>query len=175
MSRETKRWILWVGRLFTLIIYVVFLAYAVIVGIAFVLQLLGANPEADFADWIYRAAANITEPFRGIFPTTQVTDRSSFNASWLFALIVYLVVAVILHGIVDWLARRIAGLDRAEEREQMRAALQAQQESTRTALGIDTPATAPTSQSWNEPVGGIPVESVPPPPRPGDPNYPPLS
>jgi hypothetical protein len=174
MSRETKRWILWVGRLFTLFIYVVFLAYAVIVGIAFVLQLLGANPEADFADWIYRAAANITEPFRGIFPTTQVSDRSTFNASLLFALIVYLVVAVILHGVVDWLARRIAGLDRAEEREQMRAALQAQQESTRSALGLDAAATTPTVPTWNEPVGGIPAESVPPPPQPGDPNYPPL-
>jgi uncharacterized protein YggT (Ycf19 family) len=175
MSRETKRWILWVGRLFTLFIYVVFLAYAVIVGIAFVLQLLGANPEADFADWIYRAAANITEPFRGIFPTTQVTDRSTFNASLLFALVVYLVVAVILHGIVDWLARRIAGIDRAEEREQMRAALQAQQESTRTALGLDAPATTPTTPAWNEPAAGVPVEPVPPPPRPGDPNYPPIS
>ena len=64
MRRETKRLILWVGRLITLFIYAVFLAYAVIVGIAFVLQLLGANPEADFAEWIYRAAANITEPFR---------------------------------------------------------------------------------------------------------------
>ena len=175
MSRETKRWILWVGRLFTLFIYVVFLAYAVIVGIAFVLQLLGANPDADFADWIYRAAANITEPFRGIFPTTQVSDRSTFNASLLFALIVYLVVAVILHGIVDWLARRIAGIDRAEEREQMRAALQAQQESTRTALGLDAPATTPTTPAWTDPGSGVPVEPVPPPPRPGDPNYPPIS
>ena len=175
MSRETKRWILWVGRLFTLFIYVVFLAYAVIVGIAFVLQLLGANPDADFADWIYRAAANITEPFRGIFPTTQVSDRSTFNASLLFALIVYLVVAVILHGIVDWLARRIAGIDRAEEREQMRASLQAQQESTRTALGLDAPATTPTTPAWTEPAAGVPVEPVPPPPRPGDPNYPPIS
>ena len=175
MSRETKRWILWVGRRFTLFIYVVFLAYAVIVGIAFVLQLLGANPDADFADWIYRAAANITEPFRGIFPTTQVSDRSTFNASLLFALIIYLVVAVILHGIVDWLARRIAGIDRAEEREQMRASLQAQQESTRTALGLDAPATTPTTPAWTDPVSGGPVEPVPPPPRPGDPNYPPIS
>ena len=178
MRRETKRLILWVGRLITLFIYVVFLAYAVIVGIAFVLQLLGANPEADFAEWIYRAAANITEPFRGIFPTTQVTDRSTFNASLLFALIIYLVVAVILHGIVDWMARRIAGIDRAEEREQMQAALQAQQDSTRTALGLDAgtvPTTTPTAPGWNEPVAGVPVEPVPPPPRPGDPNYPPLS
>ena len=176
MRRETKRLILWVGRLITLFIYVVFLAYAVIVGIAFVLQLLGANPEADFAEWIYRAAANITEPFRGIFPTTQVTDRSTFNASLLFALIIYLVVAVILHGIVDWMARRIAGIDRAEERERMQAAYQ---DSTRTALGLDAattmPTTTPTAPGWNEPVAGVPVEPVPPPPQPGDPNYPPLS
>ena len=32
MRRETKRLILWVGRLITLFIYAVFLAYAVIVG-----------------------------------------------------------------------------------------------------------------------------------------------
>ena len=179
MRRETKRLILWVGRLITLFIYAVFLAYAVIVGIAFVLQLLGANPEADFAEWIYRAAANITEPFRGIFPSTEVTDRSTFNASLLFALIVYLVVAVILHGIVDWMARRIAGIDRAEERERMQAAFEAQQDSTRSALGLDTSAVATTPTTtpapvWNDPVTGVPVESVPPPPRPGDPNYPPL-
>ena len=37
------------------------------------LELLGANPDAHFVEWIYRAAANITEPFRGIFPTTEVT------------------------------------------------------------------------------------------------------
>ena len=74
MHRGTKRWILWVGKLFVLVIYLVLLAYSVIVGMAFVLQLLGANPTSDFADWVYRAAASITEPFRGIFPTTQVTS-----------------------------------------------------------------------------------------------------
>ena len=139
MRRGTKRWILWVGKLFTLIIYAILLAYSVIVGIAFVLQLLGANPSADFADWIYRAAANITEPFRGIFPTTQVTDRSTFNASLLFALMIYLIVAVLLHGVIDWLTRRIAGIDRAEEQDRQMAALEAQREATRTALGVTEP------------------------------------
>ena len=143
MRRGTKRWILWVGKLFTLIIYAVLLAYSVIVGIAFVLQLLGANPTADFADWIYRAAANITEPFRGIFPTTQVTDRSTFNASLLFALMVYLIVAVLLHGVIDWLTRRIAGIDRAEEQDRQMAALEAQREATRTALGMTEPVAVP--------------------------------
>jgi uncharacterized protein YggT (Ycf19 family) len=180
MRRGTKRWILWVGKLVTLFIYLVFLAYSVIVGIAFVLQLLGANPAADFADWIYRAADNITEPFRGLFPTTQVTDRSTFNASLLFALIIYLIVAVLLHGIVDWLTRRIAGIDRAEEQERQAAALEAQRESTRTALGLTEPGVAPpvvapptvapvvTDPTWAGPSG-----DVTPAPQPGDPVYPP--
>ena len=145
MHRKTKRWILWVGKLFVLVIYLVLLAYSVIVGMAFVLQLLGANPTSDFADWVYRAAESITEPFRGIFPTTQVSTRSTFNASWLFALMIYLVVAVMLHGVIDWITRRISGIDRAEEHERMMAALDAQQESTRSALGYD-PARRPRRQ-----------------------------
>ncbi len=181
MRRGTKRWILWVGKLFTLIIYAILLAYSVIVGIAFVLQLLGANPSADFADWIYRAAANITEPFRGIFPTTQVTDRSTFNASLLFALMIYLIVAVLLHGVIDWLTRRIAGIDRAEEQDRQMAALEAQREATRTALGVTEPVTVPPAvappvvappvvpdPTWAGPSGG-----TAPAPEPGDPIYPP--
>ena len=190
MRRGTKRWILWVGKLFTLIIYLVLLAYSVIVGIAFVLQLLGANPTADFADWIYRAAANITEPFRGIFPTTQVTDRSTFNASLLFALIIYLIVAVLLHGIIDWLTRRIAGIDRAEEWERQTAALEAQRESTRVRARPDRargapPAVAPpvvtppvvappvTAPVATDPTWGGPTGDTTPVPPPGDPIYPP--
>jgi uncharacterized protein YggT (Ycf19 family) len=173
MRRGTKRWILWVGKLFVLVIYLVFLAYAVIAGMAFVLKLLGANPTSDFADWVYRAAANITQPFRGIFPTTTVSDRSEFDASLLFALIVYLVVAVVLHGIVDWLTRRIAGIDRAEEREQMTSALEVQRESARSALGYDpgapvVAATTTTVPTW----AGPPADAVPaatPPTLPGEP------
>ena len=38
---------------------------------------------------MYQAADRIMEPFRGLFPTTQITDRAVFNASLLFAIIVY--------------------------------------------------------------------------------------
>jgi uncharacterized protein YggT (Ycf19 family) len=168
MHRKTKRWILWVGKLFVLVIYLILLAYSVIVGMAFVLQLLGASPTSEFADWVYRAAASITEPFRGIFPTTQVSDRSTFNASLLFALMIYLVVAVVLHGVIDWITRRISGIDRAEEHERMMAALDAQQESTRSALGYDaghavaSPA-APTTPvpTWaNPPADAVPAPTL---------------
>ena len=167
---RTKRWVLWISKIFVLAVYLVLIAYSVIVGIAFVLQLLGANPTADFADWIYRAANNITQPFRGIFPTTQVTDRSEFNASWLFALVVYVVLAVALHALIDWLARLIAGVDRAEEREQRRAALEAQQASASAALGVGAAATAPATVP-----GEVPAAAVYAPATPGTPAAPAVS
>jgi uncharacterized protein YggT (Ycf19 family) len=172
MDRKTKRWILWLCRIVVLIVYLVVFAYAVILGIAFVLRLLGANPDADFADWIYTAAGRILEPFRGIFPTTEITERSVFDASLLFALLVYLFIGIVLHGIIDWLARRIAGLDRAEERERMLAAYEVQE---RAALGYTTTvadqtvtAPPPTSSAtgglpWDQPPVGT-TQSVPPPP-----------
>jgi uncharacterized protein YggT (Ycf19 family) len=180
MDRKTKRWILWLSRLIVLVVYLIVFAYAVILGIAFVLRLLGANPDADFADWIYTAAGRIMEPFRGIFPTTAISDRSVFDASLLFALLVYLFVGMVLHGIVDWLARRIAGLDREEERERLMAAYEAQD---RAALGVGAPAAAdvydpgvpPATQPsgtlpWEQPPMGT-VQSAPPPPaeQPGSP------
>jgi len=167
---KTKRWVLWISKIFVLAVYLVLIAYVVIVGMAFVLQLLGANPTADFADWVYRAAANITEPFRGIFPTTTVSDRSEFNASLLFALIVYVVLAIALHALIDWLARMIAGVERAEEREQRRAALEAQQLQTSAALGVDGSATAaaPVAPAPGE----VPAAAVYAPATPGAPTTP---
>ena len=169
---KTKRWILWVSKVVVLLVYLVLLAYVVIVGIAFVLQLLGANPQADFADWVYRAAANITEPFRGIFPTTQITDRSTFNASLLFAIIVYIVLAVALHALIDWLTRMIAGVERAEEQQRRQAEIDAQEERLRVALGYGSsaePGIAPpagTAPAVATPGVAAPVvaESVPGPP-----------
>jgi hypothetical protein len=164
-----KRWILWVGRLFTLIVYVVLLAYAVIVGMAFVLKLFGANPTSDFADWVYRASANIIEPFRGIFPTKPVGEngRSVFDASLLFALLMYIILAVVLHGVISWMTRQISGIDRAEEFERQQAALDAQRESTRAALGVApvatrVPADAPMTVGWAQPTPGAAPSAWPP-------------
>jgi uncharacterized protein YggT (Ycf19 family) len=151
MRSDTKRWILWVSKLVVLVIYAVLLAYVVIAGMAFVLKLLGANPASDFADWVYRAADSVTEPFRGIFPTHEVSDNSVFDASLLFAVVVYTVLAVVLHAVIDWLSRMIAGVDRAKEREERQAVL----EQSRAALGYDPTAVA------NVTPGGAPVAAAP--------------
>jgi uncharacterized protein YggT (Ycf19 family) len=113
---KRRRLILVIGKAVVLFIYLIFGAYVVILGIAFFLRLFGANPTADFADWIYRASARIMEPFRGIFPTTQLSDTSVFDASLLFAIVMYSIVVIILHGIVDWFAYRISRVDAERER-----------------------------------------------------------
>jgi uncharacterized protein YggT (Ycf19 family) len=110
------RLVLVIGKAIVFVLYLVFLAYAVILGIAFFLRLFGANPSAEFADWIFRASTRIMEPFRGIFPTTQIGERSEFDASLLFAMVIYLVVAITLHGIVNWFTRRISRADVERER-----------------------------------------------------------
>jgi uncharacterized protein YggT (Ycf19 family) len=77
----------------------------VIVTIAFVLQLFAANPEAGFAQWVYRSAARVTAPFRGIFPS-HVNGNSVLDVSLLFAIIVYALFALIIHELISYLDRR---------------------------------------------------------------------
>src|SRR3978361_47765 len=95
------------SRVVVWVVNAVVLAYLVILTIAFVLQLLGADPSASFVDWIYRASARVMQPFRGAFPTQQVTDSSVFNASLLFAAIVYSLLALLLNAALIWLSDRI--------------------------------------------------------------------
>jgi uncharacterized protein YggT (Ycf19 family) len=93
---------------------VVWIFYALVlvkVGLlltAFVLRLLGANPEAGFTDWVYRSADNSMEPFRGIFPTREIGQGSELDASLLFAAIVYVVLAILLDLALRWLSSRLA-------------------------------------------------------------------
>jgi uncharacterized protein YggT (Ycf19 family) len=96
-----------VSRVLVWVVNAVVLAYLAVLTIAFVLQLLGADPSASFVDWIYRASARVMQPFRGAFPTQQVTDKSVFNASLLFAAIVYSLLALLLNAALIWLSDRI--------------------------------------------------------------------
>jgi hypothetical protein len=97
-------------------VYAVLLVYIVILGMAFFLRLFGANPGASFVNWVYTAANRIMEPFRGIFPTTQISDRAVFDASLLFAMIIYSLFALAVHALITWLATRAARL-RAEDQQ----------------------------------------------------------
>jgi hypothetical protein len=114
---STRVSVLKVAKIMVGFVYAVLLVYLVILTLAFFLRLFGANPAADFTDWVYTAAARIMEPFRGIFPTVQVTDRAVFDASLLFAMIMYALFALAVHALISWLASRIARFREEEERD----------------------------------------------------------
>src|SRR4051812_26872365 len=94
--RSARTIALSIGRALVWLVYAFAVAAIVIATIAFFLQLLGANPNAGFAQWIYRSAARVTAPFRGIFPTHAVTDDSYVDVSLLFAIIMYAIFALLV-------------------------------------------------------------------------------
>jgi uncharacterized protein YggT (Ycf19 family) len=95
------RWFVWfVWAYFTFVI--------VVLTLAFFLLLFNANPDVGFVDWVYRSADRAMEPFRGIFPTETAGNGSVFDFSILFAMIVYGIVASLVHALVNFLDRKIA-------------------------------------------------------------------
>ncbi len=99
--------------LFYAVVFVVF----IMLGFGFFLRLAGANPEARFAAWVYRNVDRSMDPFRGIFPTETITDRSVFDSSLLFAAVIYGLVALALHALVLWLSARIERVEDAGDHD----------------------------------------------------------
>jgi hypothetical protein len=75
--------------------------------LAFFLELFGANPSSGFAQWVYRSAARVTAPFRGIFPSHS-NGQSVLDVSLLFAIIMYALFALLVHTLIDYMERRRA-------------------------------------------------------------------
>lgn len=102
-----------IARILVRVVYVIVLLIALLLTLAFLLRLAGANPEAGFVQWVERSADRVMDPFRGIFTEHALTDSSVFDPSLLFAAIVYFVLALVLDVGVHWLTRRL----RRQERE----------------------------------------------------------
>jgi uncharacterized protein YggT (Ycf19 family) len=108
--------ILRVARAVVWFVYAVVTACLVILFLGFVMRLFGASTDAEFTRWVYRNVERIMEPFRGMFPSPAITDRSVVDFSLLFAMIVYAIVAIGLQALVGWLAGKIAAAQRPPAR-----------------------------------------------------------
>lgn len=112
-----KRAVLWVLRAVTYLVYAYVIFVQIILGLGFVLLLLGANPTSGFVEWWYRNLDRVMEPFRGIFTPielgmTQGNEvESVFETSVLFAMIIYAIVAVAVSAFASWLGKRMHRLD----------------------------------------------------------------
>ena len=99
------------------VVYVWVVLNLVLLFLAFVLQLFGANPEAGFTQWVYRSVTRSMAPFRGIFEPITLSDQSVLDTSLLFAMIVYGLAALFLRAGIDWASELIARRHRRLEQE----------------------------------------------------------
>ena len=96
-----------IGRGVVWVIYAIALAMVLLLVTAFLLRLFGASTDAAFTEWIYRNADSAMRPFRGIFPTQELSDNSVFDPSLLFGAICYTVAALIADGVHHWLTGKL--------------------------------------------------------------------
>jgi uncharacterized protein YggT (Ycf19 family) len=96
-----------VARALTYLAYAFVIVALVILLLGFILELFGANPHAEFAEWLYRGLRRVMAPFRGLFEPVPLDGRSVLDVSILFAMLVYGIVALALHALIEWLAARI--------------------------------------------------------------------
>jgi YggT family protein len=82
-------------------IYLLFGILEGLLGIRFVLELLGANPAAGFAQFIYTITNPFLAPFAGLFGKAH-SGGNVFDVSILVAILVYALIAWVLVKIV-WL------------------------------------------------------------------------
>ena len=94
MSPKTKAIVIKILRALVWIVYAWVAITIVLLFLAFLLQLLGADPSAGFVEFIYRSTARAMAPFRGIFESVPLSDNSVLDISILFAIIVYSFVAL---------------------------------------------------------------------------------
>ena len=92
-------------------IYLIFGIIAGLITIRFVLRLLGANPEAGFAAFIYGITAPFLTPFVGLFGMPQ------YNGS---VLELHAVVAIVAYALLAWVLAKLAWLLLGETRSEVR-------------------------------------------------------
>lgn len=126
-----RRVVVWVTRAISYLVYAYVVVVEVILGIGFFLLLFGANPTSDFVQWIYRSLNRAMEPFRGMFNPIELTGNNNqevasvFDASVLFAMIIYGLLAILIHAFIRWLTYRLYKLDLEEQKLEREHAQQA--------------------------------------------------
>jgi uncharacterized protein YggT (Ycf19 family) len=113
-GQGTTLWLLRAAKAVVMFVYVVVIIDLVLLLLGFFLRLFGASTEAEFTRWVYRSVERIMEPFRGMFPSHVVSERSIVDVSLLFAMIVYSIVGLALHALITWLTGKIVASRRRQ-------------------------------------------------------------
>ena len=99
-----------IARVLVYLVYGLAVASLVILLIAFFLKLFSASESAPFVQWIYRSTNRIMQPFRGIFPTVEGESGSVLDVSLLFAMLMYGLLAMGVHALIEWINGKMSAL-----------------------------------------------------------------
>jgi uncharacterized protein YggT (Ycf19 family) len=106
-QNDTKLLFIKMSRVLTYIVYGFTITAIVFLTIGFFLLLFGANTNVGFTDFVYKVAAEFLQPFRGIFPAHQVSETGYFSTSALFAIIMYMLMALGLHALIAYITEKM--------------------------------------------------------------------
>ncbi len=104
---DSKLVLIKISRLLTYLVYGYSLVAITFLSIGTFLLAFSANPDTNFVKFIYSGAQNFLEPFRGIFPPKQISETGYFSTSAVFAIIMYLLLAMLLHGLINYITLKM--------------------------------------------------------------------
>ncbi|HET9723773.1 MAG TPA: YggT family protein [Actinomycetota bacterium] len=137
-----------VSRVLTWLVYAFAIVAIVFLATAFFLELFNANESTPFVEWVDRATKRLMQPFRGIFPAVEGESGSVFDASLLFAMFMYGLLAMAMHALLDWIDRKMFAA-RSTEIARATAEAQAQAAAARASVPGSLPPTA--AEVWQPP------------------------
>ena len=79
-------------------------AVEIFLGLRFVLRFFSANPDNAFVSWIYEMSGALLQPFRGIFPVTEIANGIVLEFSTLFAMLIYALFGLLVIALIDAIA-----------------------------------------------------------------------
>ena len=83
------------------IVYIVGGIIIALLALRFLLALLGANPNNEFANFIYTASHPFVSPFFGLFNFDETLGRARFELETLIAIVVYGLLTALLARLVS--------------------------------------------------------------------------
>src|SRR5262245_18769618 len=105
--RDTRVTIETVGKVLLWFVSIWVVVNLILLFLAFTLLLFGANPQAGFAQFVYRSVERSMAPFRGLFEPVPISDKAILDTSLLFAMFIYGLIALFLKAGIDWLTASI--------------------------------------------------------------------
>jgi uncharacterized protein YggT (Ycf19 family) len=101
-SPDTKLIFIKGSRWLSYFVYGYALVASSFLALTFFLLLFSANTATPFVRFIYETAAAFLTPFREIFPVRSIGDTGYFSPSILFAIIMYLALALAMNALINF-------------------------------------------------------------------------